>query len=110
MVANVLHAAAGIAGLLLIAWLASERRRAVPWRAVAAGLALQLVLAWLMLELPFAKAALAALNQGMLALERATQAGTSLVFGYLGGGKEPFAVSDPPRASSSPSGHCRSCS
>jgi len=34
MVANVLHAAAGIAGLLLIAWLASERRRAVPWRAV----------------------------------------------------------------------------
>ena len=95
MVANVLHAAAGIAGLLLIAWLASERRRAVPWRAVAAGLALQLVLAWLMLELPFAKAALAALNQGMLALERATQAGTSLVFGYLGGGKEPFAVSDP---------------
>ena len=95
MVANVLHAAAGIAGLLLIAWLASERRRAVPWRAVAAGLALQLVLAWLMLELPFAKAALAALNQGMLALERATQAGTSLVFGYLGGGKAPFAVSDP---------------
>jgi len=95
MGAHVLHAAAGIAGLLLIAWLASERRRAVPWRAVAAGLALQLVLAWLMLELPLAKAGLAALNEAMLALEEATQAGTSLVFGYLGGGKAPYAVTDP---------------
>jgi CNT family concentrative nucleoside transporter len=28
-------------------------------------------------------------------LERATQAGTSLVFGYLGGGNTPFTVSDP---------------
>ena len=35
------------------------------------------------------------LNDVLLVLERATQAGTSLVFGYLGGGPTPFEVSDP---------------
>jgi len=54
----------------------------------------QLVLAWLMLELPFAKAALAALNQAC-SPSSGRPGRHSLVFGYLGGGKEPFAVSDP---------------
>ena len=92
---QVIHAAAGITGLVVLAWLMSEQRRAVPWRAVAAGLALQLVLAVVMLRLPLAKGALLSLNDGMLALEQATEAGTSLVFGYLGGGKAPFAETDP---------------
>jgi len=95
MVAHVLHAMAGITGLVLLAWLMSERRRAVPWRAVAAGLVLQLALAVVMLRLPLANSALLSLNDGMLALEQATQAGTALVFGYLGGGPAPFAVTDP---------------
>jgi concentrative nucleoside transporter, CNT family len=94
MNAQSLHALAGISGLVLLAWLMSEKRHAVPWRAIAAGLLLQLVLAIAMLKLPFAKTALLALNDGMLALEKATQAGTSLVFGYLGGGKPPFAETD----------------
>jgi CNT family concentrative nucleoside transporter len=85
----------GIAGLLLIAWLLSERRRAVPWRAVAAGLALVLVLALLFLKLPYAKDAFLKLNDLLLVLEKATQAGTGFVFGYLGGGKPPFAETDP---------------
>ncbi len=92
---HVLQAAAGIAGLVAIAWLVSERRRAVPWRAVVSGLGLQLVLAVVLLELPFTKRALLGLNDGMLALEEATRAGTSFVFGYLGGGKPPFAETDP---------------
>jgi len=92
---HALHALAGFAGLLAIAWLASEKRRAVPWRAVASGLLLQLLLALLLLKLPFAKDVFLALNDAMLALEKATQAGTALVFGYLGGGTPPFAVTDP---------------
>ena len=91
MGAHTLQALAGIAGLLGLAWLLSEGRRAVPWRAVATGLALQMALAFVMLRWPVAQSALAALNDGMLALEKATQAGTSLVFGYLGGGPLPFA-------------------
>jgi len=84
-----------MAGLLALAWLASENRRAIPWRAVAAGLALLLVLALVCLKVPLIKDAFLKLNDALLVLERATQAGTSLVFGYLGGGGPPFAVSDP---------------
>ena len=89
-----MHAAAGIAGLLGIAWIASENRRRVPWRAVASGLALQIALALLFLKVELLKAAFLRLNDALLVLEKATQAGTSLVFGYLGGGEPPFAVSN----------------
>jgi CNT family concentrative nucleoside transporter len=95
MTAQFLHAIAGITGIVALAWLMSERRRAVPWRAVVAGLVLQFALALLMLRLPLAGRAMLGLNDAMLALEQATQAGTSLVFGYLGGGKPPFAETDP---------------
>lgn len=83
-----------MAGLLALAWLASENRRAVPWRAVAAGMALLLVLAVVFLKVPLVKDAFMKLNEVLLVLERATQAGTSLVFGYLGGGPAPFQVSN----------------
>ncbi len=85
---------AGVAGLLLLAWILSEKRWAVPWRAIVAGLLLQLVLALLFLKLPFAKDAFLALNDVLSVVEKSTQAGTSLVFGYLGGGPAPFAVTD----------------
>jgi CNT family concentrative nucleoside transporter len=89
------QAALGIFGLLAIAWLLSERRREVPWRSVGAGLALLLALALLFLKLPYAKEAFLGLNDVLLLLEKATQAGTGFVFGYLGGGKAPFAETDP---------------
>ena len=88
-----IQALTGIAGLILLAWILSEKRSAVPWRAVGSGLVLQLALAVLLLKLPYAKEAFLALNDALLALEKATQAGTSLVFGYLGGGPAPFVVS-----------------
>ena len=91
---DVLHAAAGIAGLLGLAGLASEARRAVPWRAVGVGVALMLVLAALFLKVEFFKTAFFKLNDALSVLEKATEAGTSLVFGYLGGGAAPFAVTD----------------
>ena len=89
-----LHAILGIAGLLAIAWIGSENRRAVPWRAVLSGLALLVAGAAVFLKIPAVKGAFLKLNDALLVLERATQAGTSLVFGYLGGGAAPFAVSD----------------
>ena len=73
----------------------SEARGRVRWGTVAAGLVLQFVLALLFLKLPAAKEAFLALNDAMLGLEKATQAGTAFVFGYLGGGATPFAVTDP---------------
>ena len=90
-----IHAAAGIAGLIAAAWLLGEKRRAVPWRAVVVGLGLQLILAVVFLKVAAVKTAFLRLNDALLVLERATQAGTGFVFGYLGGGPVPFPVSDP---------------
>ena len=89
-----MHALTGMAGLLALAWAASENRRAIPWRAVAAGLVLLLVLALVFLKIPPVKDAFLWLNDALLVLEKATQAGTSIVFGYLGGGPAPFAVTN----------------
>ena len=93
--ADFMHALVGMAGLVALAWLASEARRAVPWRAVAAGIVLELVLAVIFLKVSAVKRAFMALNDALGVLEQATQAGTSLVFGYLGGGPAPFAVTAP---------------
>jgi CNT family concentrative nucleoside transporter len=93
--ADSLHALVGIVGLLGLAWLMGENRRAIPWRAVFVGVALQIVLALVFLKVPFVREAFLKLNDALVVLEKATEAGTSLVFGYLGGGKPPFEVSDP---------------
>jgi CNT family concentrative nucleoside transporter len=89
-----IHALLGMTGLIGLAWLASENRWRVPWRPVVAGVVLLVLLAWLFLKVGPVKAAFFRVNDALLVLERATQAGTSLVFGYLGGGPEPFAVTD----------------
>jgi CNT family concentrative nucleoside transporter len=85
-----LHGLFALACLLGLALLLSEDRRAVPWRAVAAGVALQVALAVLLLKFPPASAFMAALAGGVGAVDRATEAGTSFVFGYLGGAPLPF--------------------
>jgi CNT family concentrative nucleoside transporter len=88
---EVAHALAGIAGLVALAWLASEARGRIAWRLVGSALALQLVLALLLLKAPGVKDAFLALNKLLLALQSATRAGTAFVFGYVGGGALPFA-------------------
>jgi len=81
----------GVVVLSALAWALSENRRTTPWRTVAAGLAAQFALAILLLKVPLFKDAFLALNAGVAALQKATIAGTSFVFGYLGGGALPFA-------------------
>ena len=85
----------GLGVILVLAWLASERRRAVSPRLVIAGLALQILLALLLLKLPLAQTAFLALTDLVLSVQRATQAGTELVFGFLGGGAAPFETRYP---------------
>jgi concentrative nucleoside transporter, CNT family len=81
----------GYGGFIALAWLLSEKKSAVPWRTVFGGVALQVALTLIILKLPGAHAAFAALNDGLLALERATRTGATVVFGYLGGGPLPYA-------------------
>ena len=85
----------GIAAILSFAWAISEDRFRVPWRVVAVGVLLQFVLALLFLKFPPAKAAFLLLNRAVDALQKATDAGTGFVFGYLGGGELPFAETKP---------------
>ncbi len=91
----VLQSAFGFVAILLLAWLASENRRVVAWRTVIAGIALQIVFAAALLKLAIFKQFFLALNDVLLAIEKATQAGTSFVFGYIGGAPLPFAESGP---------------
>ena len=90
-----LQSLVGLATIVCIAVLLSENRRLIPWPTVLIGFCLQLVLALLLIKLPFAQTVFAVLNQLVLVLDKATTAGTSFVFGYLGGGTSPFEVSDP---------------
>ena len=101
------HAALGEAALLLIAWLLSEDRWRVPWRTVIAGLVLQVALAVLLLDFPPAVSVVMAANRAAHALERATTAGTSFVFGYLGGAPCRLPKPYPAPASSWRSRRCR---
>ncbi|WP_295880321.1 nucleoside transporter C-terminal domain-containing protein [uncultured Thiohalocapsa sp.] len=87
--------ALGIGVLLAIAWVLSETRGAVRVRLVLGGLALQLALAVLLLKLPAAQQVFVAVNGLVLALNQATEAGTSFVFGHVGGGAAPYEVAYP---------------
>lgn len=90
-----LQSALGIVVLLTIAWVMSEDRRAVEWKKIALNLIVTLVTAVLLLEIPQIKTAFAAINHAVNAVATATQAGTSFVFGYIGGGTLPFDLKTP---------------
>jgi CNT family concentrative nucleoside transporter len=90
-----LQSGAGLLALCLLAWALGGFRRGVSWRVVAAGLGLQLVLAALLLHVPALRVVFALFGDGVNALAEATKAGTTLVFGYLGGGPLPFAETRP---------------
>jgi concentrative nucleoside transporter, CNT family len=85
----------GIAALLLLAWVLSEDRWRIPVRVVVAGVLLQFGLALLFIKVPPAAAVFLLLNDGVRALQQATDAGTGFVFGYLGGGPLPFVETQP---------------
>jgi concentrative nucleoside transporter, CNT family len=85
----------GIPLLVFFAWLTSTDRRRFPLKLVLAGLVLQLLLAALFLKVPLLQQVLLIINKIVLTLEAATGEGTSLVFGFLGGGDAPYTVTGP---------------
>ncbi len=89
------QSAIGLAVFLGLAWALSEHRRKVSLRLVGIGLALQLALGILLLKVPGSGEIFLGFNRVILALEESVQAGTSFVFGYLGGGPPPFEEKDP---------------
>ncbi len=90
----ILQSLAGYFLIAALAWLVSEDRRRVAWRTVLAGAGLQLALALVLLRVPLFRDALLALNRLLDTVMQANEAGTSFVFGYLGGGTPPYAVTN----------------
>ena len=90
-----LQSALGIAGILLIAWLFSENRRVINVKPVGVGLVLTFLLAALMLKVPPVRAIFVSANTVVDAIADSTKAGTSFVFGYIGGGPLPFDPKTP---------------
>jgi CNT family concentrative nucleoside transporter len=90
-----LQSAFGVLALLAIAWALGESRRAVSWRQMALGLVVTIATALILLKLPLVAKAFGAINDAVNTIAAASRAGTSFVFGYLGGGTLPFDLKTP---------------
>ncbi len=97
-----LLAAQSLLGVILIplfAWLICENRSELgsggAIRVVATGLILQFALVVTLLLMPWTKSVFDVLGQAVLALQKATDAGAQLMFGYLAGGAAPFEATQP---------------
>ena len=84
----------GVLFLIVVAWLCSERRDQIDVRFLGIGLFAQFSLAFLFFQVPLISDILMSLNFIIAAIEAATLEGTRFLFGYLGGGSEPFEVSE----------------
>ena len=85
----------GVVALLLIAFCLSENRKSIPWKTTAIALLVQSSLAAVLLYLPWFQSILRTINRGALAIQQASEAGSAMVFGFLGGAPLPFAESYP---------------
>jgi CNT family concentrative nucleoside transporter len=85
----------GCCSFIALAWLLSENRWRVSARLVVKGILLTFAAGFVLVYVPFSRDVFALLNRMVLALQEATNAGTSFVFGYVGGGPLPFAESYP---------------
>ncbi len=90
----VFQACAGLALFFFLAWLFSENRRHVNFKAALMGLTIQIALAIIVTKFGIVRSAFLWIGGGVMALKDATVAGTSFVFGYLGGGDSPYLAKE----------------
>src|SRR6201990_1000958 len=90
-----LQSALGVFALLAFAWAISENHRAVNFRSAGIALLVTLVTAVLLLKVPQIALIFTGIARAVDAVSAASRAGTSFVFGYIGGGTLPFEVKTP---------------
>ncbi|MBS0272320.1 MAG: nucleoside:proton symporter [Proteobacteria bacterium] len=90
----ILQACAGLILFFFLAWIFSENRKQVNFKAAFAGLAIQILLAVIVTKFPVVRTGFLWIGDGVMALKDATVAGTSFVFGYLGGGETPYVAKE----------------
>ena len=86
------QSAIGLVAFIFIAWGFSTKKSQFPFFAAIWAVGAQILIAAFLLFTPPARAALASLQVAVQALQEATAAGTTFVFGHLGGGDTPFEV------------------
>jgi CNT family concentrative nucleoside transporter len=79
-----------VALIVLLAWLLSEDRRRFPFLLTVGALATQAGLVLALFAIPNAQAVLGGLTAAVDGLASATDRGTQFVFGFLGGGDQPY--------------------
>lgn len=85
----------GLAVFLGIAWAISENRREIHYKAMAGGLIAQIAFALLLTRVPAVVEALGGLAHGVDNLQKSAESGATFVFGYLGGGAQPYVKVSP---------------
>ncbi len=90
-----LQSAFGMLALLAITWAFGESRRAVSLKQAAVGLSVTILTAAALIKLPLVTRGFGVINDAVGAISSASRAGTSFVFGYLGGGTPPFDLKAP---------------
>ena len=89
------QSAIGLFAFIFVAWLFSSNKARFPFFIAITTVAAQIGVAALLLYSEPARDALGSLQVVVQALQAATRAGTSFVFGYLGGADAPFDIKNP---------------
>ncbi|MEM9878464.1 MAG: nucleoside transporter C-terminal domain-containing protein [Pseudomonadota bacterium] len=98
LMGEVARALLGIGVFLALAWLLSENRRAINLRQAFGGLVMQIGLAIVLTQVPAVVNGIGNIARGVDRLQQSAQAGAVFVFGYLGGGLQPFEAVSPARS------------
>lgn len=84
----------GVVGFVGLAWLFSENKRNVDFKAAFLGLGAQAALAAIILKIKLVRDLFLWFSQGVNALKDSMLEGTGFVFGYLGGAQSPFVIKE----------------
>jgi concentrative nucleoside transporter, CNT family len=85
----------GIGVMLALCWLVSENKKRFPIFLTLGAIGVQILLVLLFFAFPQSQVVLDGINAAVDGLASATRQGTQFVFGYLGGGTQPYNVADP---------------
>ncbi|WP_292230304.1 nucleoside transporter C-terminal domain-containing protein [Brevundimonas sp.] len=84
----------GLVVIVAVCWAISENRRVFPWKLAIGAVLVQAGLVLVLFGIPGSRIVLDAVTNAIDGLAKATAEGTQFVFGYLGGGSQPYQVAD----------------
>ncbi len=84
----------GLVVIVAVCWAISENRRAFPWKLAIGAVLVQAGLVLVLFGVPGSHLVLESVTNAIDGLAKATAEGTQFVFGYLGGGSQPYAIAD----------------